>query len=63
MAASAEEVVDNLFRDGPLSRHMDAMQDLFPMLKNKAKISPHEGMECRQRATPRTRHLGCVGCE
>jgi hypothetical protein len=40
MAASTEEAVDNVFCDGPLPHHMDAMQDLFPMLKHKTKISP-----------------------
>jgi hypothetical protein len=40
LLASAEEVVDNFFREGPLSRRMEALQALFPMLKNKTKISP-----------------------
>jgi hypothetical protein len=41
VAASAEEAVDMLFHDG--HSHMDAMQDLLPMLKNTSKISPIEG--------------------
>jgi hypothetical protein len=45
MSASAEEeeAVDKLFREGPPSHYLDAMQDLLPMLKNKTKISPPEG--------------------
>jgi hypothetical protein len=37
---SAEEAVDNFFREGPPPRRMEALQALFPMLKNKTKISP-----------------------
>jgi hypothetical protein len=43
VAASAEEAVDSLFRDGPPPHHMDALQDLFPILKNKTKISLPKG--------------------
>jgi hypothetical protein len=38
--AKAEEAVDNFFCDGPSSRRMEAMQDLFLLLRNKTKISP-----------------------
>jgi hypothetical protein len=38
--ASAKEAVYNFFREGPPQRHMEALQALFPMLKNKTKISP-----------------------
>jgi hypothetical protein len=37
--ASAEEVVDNFFCEGPPPRRMETPQVLFPMLKNKTKIS------------------------
>jgi hypothetical protein len=32
--------VANFFREGSLPRRMEALQVLFPMLKNKTKISP-----------------------
>jgi hypothetical protein len=32
--------VDNFFLEGPPPRRMEALQALFPMLKNKTKISP-----------------------
>jgi hypothetical protein len=43
--AAADEVVDNFFGDGHQPHRMDALQTLFPMLKNvhKIKISPLEG--------------------
>jgi hypothetical protein len=37
---SAEEAVDNFFCDGPPPRRMEALQALFPLLRNKTKISP-----------------------
>ena len=42
LAASAEQVVGNFFRDPP-PHHVDALQDMFPMLKNKSKSSPFVG--------------------
>ena len=42
LAASTEQVVENFFREPP-PRHVDALQDLFPMLKNKSKSSPFVG--------------------
>ena len=39
LAASAEQAVENFFREPP-QHHMDALQDLFLMLKNKGKSSP-----------------------
>jgi hypothetical protein len=43
--AAADEVVDNFFGDGHQLHRMDALQTLFPMLKNvhKIKTSPLEG--------------------
>jgi hypothetical protein len=38
--ASAKEAVANFFCDGPLPRRMEALQALFPSLRNKTKISP-----------------------
>jgi hypothetical protein len=38
--ASAEEAVGNFFCDGPPPRRMEALQALFPLLRNKTKISP-----------------------
>jgi hypothetical protein len=38
--AKAEEAVDNFFCDRPSPRRMEAMQALFPLLRNKTKISP-----------------------
>jgi hypothetical protein len=43
VAALVEEAVDNLIRNGPLPHQMNALQDLFLVLKNKTKISPPEG--------------------
>ena len=43
LAASAEQAVEKLFRDGPLPRHMEALQDILPMLKNKSNGSPSVG--------------------
>jgi hypothetical protein len=40
LVASVEEVVDNFFREGPPRHCMEALHPLFPMLKNKIKISP-----------------------
>ena len=42
LAASAEEAVDNFFREPP-PHHVDALQDLFPLLKNKSESSPSMG--------------------
>ena len=42
LAASAEQAVENFFREPP-PRHVDALQDLFPMLKNMSKNSPFVG--------------------
>jgi hypothetical protein len=38
--ASAEEVVQNFFREGPPPHRIEALQALFVMLKKKTKISP-----------------------
>jgi hypothetical protein len=38
--SSAEEAVDNFFREGPPPRRIEALQSLFPMLKNMTKIFP-----------------------
>jgi len=43
LAASAEEVVEKLFREGHSSHHMDVLHDIFLMLKNKSKSSPFVG--------------------
>ena len=43
LAASAEQAVGKLFREGPYSHHMDALHDILPMLKNKSKGSPCVG--------------------
>ena len=43
LAASAEQAVENLFREGPQPHHMDAMRDILPMLKNMSKSSPSVG--------------------
>jgi len=42
LAASAEQAVENFFREPP-PHHMGALQDIFPMLKNKSKSSPSVG--------------------
>jgi hypothetical protein len=42
LAASAEQAVEKFFREPP-SHHVDALQDLFPMLKNKSNSSPSVG--------------------
>ena len=39
LAASAEQAVEKLFREGPSPHHMDALHDILPMLKNKSKSS------------------------
>jgi hypothetical protein len=38
--ALAEEAPDDSFREEPLPHRMEALHALFPMLKNKTKISP-----------------------
>ena len=43
LAASVEQAVEKLFREGPSPRHMDALQDILPMLKNKNNGSPSMG--------------------
>ena len=43
LAALAKQQVENLFREGSQTHHMDALQDIFPMLKNKSKSSPSVG--------------------
>ena len=43
LAASAEQVVEQLFREGPQSHHMDAMRDIPPMLKYQSNSSPSVG--------------------
>ena len=42
LAASAEQVVENFFHEPP-PHHVDALQDIFMMLKNKSKSSPSVG--------------------
>ncbi|CAO2206471.1 unnamed protein product [Urochloa humidicola] len=42
LAASAEQAVNQFFLQGPPSHHLDAMSDMFPMLKNKT--SPYMGL-------------------
>ena len=42
LSTSAEQAVDNFFRDPP-PHHVGALQDMFPMLKNKSKSSPSVG--------------------
>ena len=42
LAASAEEAVDNFFREPP-PHHVDALHDLFSTLKNKSESSPSMG--------------------
>ena len=39
LAASAEQAVKKLFHEGSSPHHMDVLQDIFPMLKNKNKRS------------------------
>jgi len=43
LAASAEQAVENLFREEPQPHHMNALQNMFLMLKNKSKSSPFLG--------------------
>ena len=43
LAASAEQAVENLFREEPQPHHMNALQNMFLMLKNKSKSSPFVG--------------------
>ena len=43
LAALAEQAVEKLFREGPSPRHMDTLQDILPMLKNKSNGSPSVG--------------------
>jgi hypothetical protein len=43
LAASTEQAVEKLFREGPQPHHMDAMRDLLPMLKNQSNSSPSVG--------------------
>ena len=43
LAASAEQAVENLFREGPQPHHMDAMRDILPMLKYQSNNSPSVG--------------------
>jgi hypothetical protein len=52
--ALAEEAMENLFREGPLSHHMDASQ---------AKISHLVWWTVDWRARLRANRLGCVRCE
>jgi len=42
LAASAEQEVEKFFCEPP-PHHVDALQDMFPMLKNKSKSSPSVG--------------------
>ncbi|CAN6362285.1 unnamed protein product [Urochloa humidicola] len=42
LAASAEQAVNQFFLQGPPSHQLDAMSDMFPMLKNKT--SPYMGL-------------------
>jgi hypothetical protein len=42
LSTSAEQAVDNFFRDPP-PHHVGALQNMFPMLKNKSKSSPSMG--------------------
>ena len=42
LAASAEQAVEKFFRE-PLPHHVDTLQDLFSMLKNKSNSSRSVG--------------------
>ena len=42
LAASAEQAVEKFFCEPP-PHHVDALHDLFPMLKNKSNSSPSVG--------------------
>jgi len=42
LAASAEQVVENFFRDPP-PHHVDALQDVFPMSKKALPASAWDG--------------------
>ena len=42
LVASAEQAVENFFREPP-PHYVDALQDMFPMLKNKSQSSPFMG--------------------
>jgi hypothetical protein len=42
LAASAEQAVENFFREPP-PNHVDALQDLFPMFRNKSNSSSSVG--------------------
>ncbi|CAO2149225.1 unnamed protein product [Urochloa humidicola] len=44
LTASAGQAVKQFFEEGPPPHHMDAMLDMFPMLKNKSKTSPFAGL-------------------
>ena len=39
LAASVEQAAEKFFREGPPPHHMDALGDIFAMLKNKSKSS------------------------
>jgi hypothetical protein len=43
LAASTEQAVEKLFFEETPPHYMDAMQDIFPMLKSKGKSSPFVG--------------------
>ena len=43
LAASAEQAAEKFFREGPPPHHMDALGDIFAMLKNKSNSSPFVG--------------------
>ena len=43
LAALAEQAVENFFREPP-PHHVDALHDLFSMLKNKSESSPFVGL-------------------
>ena len=40
LAASADQAVEKLFREEFSPHHMDALHDIFPILKSKSKNSP-----------------------
>jgi len=42
LAASVEQAVEKFFREPP-PHHVDALRDIFPMLKNKSTSSPSVG--------------------
>jgi hypothetical protein len=50
MSMASHAVVEQFFAEGPSTSNVDALTDIFPMLRNKSKTSPFRGLRLSERS-------------